>query len=131
MEGQREDPHDIELKEFNPNDIFACPPEHVEHEEEEAPAIIGDAPLIADPLPAFMGEGNDLDMFGGLGIEKTGKVKGVVVILLGGFTPSMLMAEVWWRVYSSNDRAKWWAEHKAKQREVTAINGEAPVPEAP
>eukprot|EP00972_Heterocapsa_arctica_P037370 5499967-Heterocapsa_arctica.AAC.1 len=67
--------NDIELKEFNPNDIFACPEEHVEHQEVEAPAIIGDPPLSSSRPAALMAEGNDLDMFGGLGIELNRKAK--------------------------------------------------------
>eukprot|EP00972_Heterocapsa_arctica_P036376 5354695-Heterocapsa_arctica.AAC.1 len=69
IEGKRESPNYVELAEFNPNNIFACPPEHVERQEGVAPAIIGDAPLSLAPPPALMGEGNDLDMFGGIGTE--------------------------------------------------------------
>eukprot|EP00972_Heterocapsa_arctica_P101605 14970949-Heterocapsa_arctica.AAC.1 len=67
--GKREFPNEVELKEFDPNDIFCCPPEHIDETVVNAPAIIGDGPPPLDPMIALMGEGNELDMFGGSGIE--------------------------------------------------------------
>eukprot|EP00972_Heterocapsa_arctica_P091709 13524786-Heterocapsa_arctica.AAC.1 len=69
IEGKRENPTEVELAEFDPNQIFGCPPEHLDHPVVEAPAINGVPPLPPDPMTALMGEGNELDMFGGIGIE--------------------------------------------------------------
>eukprot|EP00972_Heterocapsa_arctica_P097643 14408726-Heterocapsa_arctica.AAC.1 len=56
IEGKRESPNDVELKEFDPNVIFGCPPEYVEHQEVEAPVIVGDPRLSSVHPPALMGE---------------------------------------------------------------------------
>eukprot|EP00972_Heterocapsa_arctica_P057048 8418014-Heterocapsa_arctica.AAC.1 len=67
--GKREYTTEVELKEFNPNDIFGCPPEHLDDPVRDAPAIIGVGPPPLDPRTALMGKGDELDMFGGSGIE--------------------------------------------------------------
>eukprot|EP00972_Heterocapsa_arctica_P022215 3269072-Heterocapsa_arctica.AAC.1 len=59
--GKRDAPNEVELKEFNPDEIFGCPPEHLEHSVGEAPAINGVVPPPPNPLTALMGEGNELD----------------------------------------------------------------------
>ena len=88
--GKRESPNEVELKEFNADEIFGCPTIHLANPVEDAPAINGlDAPPV-NPLTALMGEGNELDMFGGLGIETA---RGVVVIRPEGFTLSTSMAQ--------------------------------------
>eukprot|EP00972_Heterocapsa_arctica_P031777 4682814-Heterocapsa_arctica.AAC.1 len=65
--------NEVELKEFDPDDIFGCPPEHLENPVVEAPAINGVVLPPVNPLTALMGEGNELDMFGGVGIELNSK----------------------------------------------------------
>eukprot|EP00972_Heterocapsa_arctica_P031367 4619813-Heterocapsa_arctica.AAC.1 len=69
IEGKKESPNEVEHTEFDPNVVFGCPPEHVEHPKVEAPAINGDPPPSSAQPHAIMGDRNDLDMFGGLGIE--------------------------------------------------------------
>eukprot|EP00972_Heterocapsa_arctica_P020661 3047095-Heterocapsa_arctica.AAC.1 len=59
--GKRESPTEVELTEFDPNDIFGCAPEHIDDPVRDAPAIIGDGPPPLDPMTALMGEGNELD----------------------------------------------------------------------
>eukprot|EP00972_Heterocapsa_arctica_P022538 3315141-Heterocapsa_arctica.AAC.1 len=71
--GKHESPNEVELKEFDPNDIFGCPPEHIDQPVEEVPAVNGVEPPPSDPMTALMGEGNKLDMFGGAGIELNAK----------------------------------------------------------
>eukprot|EP00972_Heterocapsa_arctica_P054211 7988731-Heterocapsa_arctica.AAC.1 len=66
IEGKRDNPNEVELKEFNPNDIFGCPPEHIDQPVVEVPAINGVRPPPSDPMIVLMGEGNELDMFGGI-----------------------------------------------------------------
>eukprot|EP00972_Heterocapsa_arctica_P066809 9858173-Heterocapsa_arctica.AAC.1 len=45
--------------------------------------------------------------------------------------PPDLTSHLWWKVFTPNDRAKWWADHKAdKPREANAIIGDTAAPNA-
>eukprot|EP00972_Heterocapsa_arctica_P038437 5661827-Heterocapsa_arctica.AAC.1 len=59
--GKRDSPNEVELKEFNPDDIFGCPPVHLENPVGEVPAINGLVAPPVNPLTTLMGEGNELD----------------------------------------------------------------------
>eukprot|EP00972_Heterocapsa_arctica_P112823 16433991-Heterocapsa_arctica.AAC.1 len=59
--GKRDSPNEVELKEFNPDDIFGCPPEHLERPVGVVPAINGVDPPPQNPLTALMGRGNGSD----------------------------------------------------------------------
>eukprot|EP00972_Heterocapsa_arctica_P096704 14268142-Heterocapsa_arctica.AAC.1 len=54
VEGKRGTPTEVELKEFNADEIFGCPPEHVDNPVEVVPAINGVAPPPVNPLTALM-----------------------------------------------------------------------------
>eukprot|EP00972_Heterocapsa_arctica_P098231 14497700-Heterocapsa_arctica.AAC.1 len=40
--------------------------------------------------------------------------------------PDEVSSEIWWHVYTFNDRAKWLAEHKAKEKAVQDLGSGAP-----
>eukprot|EP00972_Heterocapsa_arctica_P038394 5653974-Heterocapsa_arctica.AAC.1 len=90
-----------------------------------------------------MGEGNELDMFGGVGIELTSKgqrcrrdkagklypiyAHGTKVVNHESSRPDEIPSHVWWKTFKEKDRAKW---HKVRNAELAleASRGSADAP---
>eukprot|EP00972_Heterocapsa_arctica_P098474 14531290-Heterocapsa_arctica.AAC.1 len=99
-----------------------------------------------------MGDGNDLDMFGGLGIELNRKGQrcrrdtagklypiddyGTKIVNGESSRPRDVIPDLWWRTFNAKDHAEWHIDRKAKlaleaRIGPEGVSGPIPAPETP